>query len=361
MSGTAYLAGYDHDLFVSYVHEPTLGDWTARLRDELSKALNLILYLRPPGPVVDIWIDQQLRNNVPLSDELKKRVESSALLLIVMSPFYLGSGWCGKETEWFAAAARSRIASGRRVFVVQAQPTEKASWPALITELPGYKFFARHQEAQVDLPLGSIGDKNDEVAFKQALYTLAGQIKLQIDELIKEGDTPPTPPTPVVVRLTPQARAPLAPPARLVCVDALGGDATHEAVREIHRILRQRNADVFIPSSLGPAPRDPVGAERYLQRLTRAKAQCDGLILLRLGATSSPSDWLLEYLGEIRPAARRMRPDASAPAPLLIDAAAGPVSASPEGVAVLRRDDPQFEAQLAAWIDNLPVAREEAA
>ena len=354
---TVYLSGYDHDIFVSYVHQDQLGEWTESLREELGKALNLILFLKPPAELVDVWIDERLRLNLPLNDELKCRIEKSALLLVVMSPLYLRSDWCEKEATWFATAVKERAFSDRRVFVVQAFPTDRAKWPAPISRLPGYRFFGRHPVAQQDLPLGLIGDKDDEVAFKQALYNLAGQIKTQLDELKN-----------VSTALEARAFEPMPPPpvqtnsSRLVCLETIGDTTPNhlDAVQYVRRILKDHNVDIFTPTELGDPPRDPVGAERYLQRLTMAKANCDGLILLRLDPTIPAADWVLDYICEIRPLARRVRTESSDQLPLIVDVGSGaPTSAPKEIQLISTSDSEQFEKQLQAWIACLSPARQE--
>jgi hypothetical protein len=346
MNGTAYLPGYDHDIFVSYAHEEQLGEWTVRLQEELRKALNLIFYLKPPGRTFNVWIDEILRKNLPLSKALKTHVEGSALLLIVMSPFYLGSAWCGREVEWFGAAARSRIDPNARIFVVHAQATTRTAWPPSLAELPGYQFFGRHPRANVELPLGLIGDEEDKVAFKQALYNLAGQIKQQIDDLASEAAAP-QPSAPLAVSVTPARRAGPQQPTTLVCLEVLDAASSRgpgAAEEEVRRMMAARNVDIFLPSALGPPPNDPIGTNRYLQRLLKAKAGCDGLVALRQDRTAPLDDWLLDYSTEIRPVARRVRTDGSVPRPLLVDLSA---SASEE--------------KLTAWIDSLPTVQQAAA
>jgi TIR domain len=365
MSGGAYLANYDHDIFVSYAHEEQLGEWTLCLRDELKRALNLILLLKPSGKVVDIWIDEALRKNLPLNDELKRRLEGSALLLIVMSPFYLGSEWCGKEVEWFAAAARSRIASHARMFVVHAWRTELEKWPEPLRQLPGYLFFARHPKANLELPLGLIGDPDDKATFKAVLYNLAGQIKQQIDELVKEAAEPP----PVVVQMQlatppPMSAVPppmVAAPPRLICLEVVGNSAQAAGVeRDVRRVLDAQQVEIFLPADLGPVPRDPLLADRLLQRMLKAKAGCDGLVLVR-GDTAAPlGDWLLDYLSEIRPLALRTRADRTPPPPLLIDVAPAGTDA-PDSLPVVRWGTPESEQKLMEWVDRLPTYREAAA
>jgi hypothetical protein len=358
MNGGAYLVNYDHDIFVSYAHEEQLGEWTLNLREELQRALNLILLLRPPGKVVDIWIDEILRKNLPLSDELKRRVEGSALLLIVMSPFYLGSEWCGKEVAWFAAAARSRIAPNARIFVVQAFRTQNDQWPEPLRQLPGYLFFARHPKADLELPLGLIGDADDKATFKAALYNLAGQIKQQLDELAKEAAEPP----PIVVPLRPAPPpAMIAASPRLVCLEVVGTSSqAAEVERDVRRVLEGHQVDIFAPADLGAVPRDPLLADRLLQRMLKAKAGCDGLVLVRADAAAALGDWLLDYLSEIRPLALRTRADRAPPPPLLIDAAPAGTDA-PDTLPVVRWGTPEAEQQLMEWVERLPTYREAAA
>jgi hypothetical protein len=358
MNTKAYLPGYDHDIFVSYAHEEQLGEWTVRLQDDLRKALNLIFYLKPPGPTFDLWIDEILRKNLPLSGALKAHVEGSALLLIVMSPFYLRSDFCGKEVAWFVTAARSRIDPHARIFVVHAQATNRTAWPASLADLPGYQFFARHPKVNLELPLGLIGDKDDEVAFKQALYNLAGQIKQQIDDLTQEVVGPSSPPT------SARPPGPQQAPAVLVCLEVLdvaSPGAPSAVEQEVRRVISARNAEIFSPGTLGTPPSDPIGANRHLQKLVKAKAGCDGLVVVRAETTASLDDWLLDYLSEVRPMARRVRMNGGVPLPLLVELSPYASASQTETVPTLRYSDPQFEELLGAWIDSLPTLQKQAA
>jgi hypothetical protein len=359
--GTSFLTGYEHDIFLSYAHEDELGPWTVTFQDDLRRALNLILLSKIKGKSIDVWIDQELRNNLPLTDQLKKCVQDSALLLIIMSPFYLGSAWCGNEVSWFAAAARSRIAPDRRIFVVHALPTDRASWPPALAELTPYVFFARHLKAGLELPLGTIGDEDDKAAYKAVLYNLAGQIRQQIDELLAEANPPP-PPVVVPLQLPPRHAAMLPAPSRFICLEiagAAGNAATVE--KRVREILQARNVGIFSPADLGPAPRDPFQADQFLRKLMKTKAGCDGLILLRLDRTASVNDWLLDYLSEVRLMASRVRADRAAPPPLVIDAASPSLGVVPEPLSLLDVDAPNFAADLTDWVDRLPIAQEAAA
>jgi hypothetical protein len=358
----AFLPGYEHDVFVSYAHEEQLGDWTLMLQEDLRKALNFVLLSKLKGKSVEVWIDEILKKNLPLTDQLRTSVDKSALLLIVMSPFYLGSPWCGKEVAWFAAAAGARGKSEGGIFVVHAYPTDRAAWPPVLAELTPFAFFARHPTANEELPLGLIGDEKDKAAYKAALYNLAGQMRQQIDDLLAAAKAPPPPPPQPPLRLLQGGRDAAAAPGRFVCLETAGASPDAAAIQtRLRTLLAARDVEIFSPADLGAAPRDPLLAERFLQKLVKAKAGCDGLLLLRLDDTAAVGDWVLDYLSEVRPMATRLWPDRSAPPPLLIDAAAPGTGAIPKTLSVMRVDEPDFDDRLAAWVDGLPVAQKAAA
>jgi hypothetical protein len=355
MSKKALLAGYEHDIFVSYAHEDQLGVWSVVLQEDLRKALNLILLSKLKGRYIDIWIDEALRNNLPLTEQLERCVANSALLLIIMSPFYLGSAWCGKEVSWFSAAARSRIAPSRRIFIVHALPTDRASWPSTLSGLTPYSFFGRHLKTKVELPFGLIGDDEDKATYKAVLYNLAGQIREQIEELLAESDAS-LPATSLIASPSKVPERNLQTAFRRMVWFEIAGSSTNaaEVETEVRGVLNARHVDVVSPAKPSPVARDPLLTDKLLQKILKAKAACDGLLLLRLDNGTSIDDWLLDYLSEVRPMSARLRADGHAPPPLLIDADS---NSNPIGevLPTLRFDAPDFSHRLTDWIDRLPV------
>src|ERR1700758_5156551 len=103
-----YLRGYQHDVFVSYAHGPKtnfcttaendfLSEWSRRLVSDLTSAVAVKLGTKDPERRVDLWVDAVLQGNHPLNETIQQRVENSALLIVIMSRFYLDSPWCGRE------------------------------------------------------------------------------------------------------------------------------------------------------------------------------------------------------------------------------------------------------------------------
>ena len=104
-----------HDVFVSYAHGPVplgplaggridpLGKWTRALVANVSEQVDFYLGVKDVARRAEFWMDPELEGNLPLTANLRAKVEQSALMLLVMSPFYLQSDWCGNEVGWFSA------------------------------------------------------------------------------------------------------------------------------------------------------------------------------------------------------------------------------------------------------------------
>ena len=118
----AYVSGFEHDVFVSYAHadnqaagggETRLG-WVTTLRHNLIHA---------PGALhKDVYIDPQLKPGAPFDADVRRNVERSALLLIVLSQNYIKSEWCGKELDHFVQTHGDDPVRPRDVIVVELCP-----------------------------------------------------------------------------------------------------------------------------------------------------------------------------------------------------------------------------------------------
>ena len=138
---------FEHDVFVSYAHGRggKLLRWSQRLIEELEGD---ILDLVTEFDDVDIFIDPDLDPTRPLTQQLRGTVQSSGLLLIIMSEHYLQSDWCQKELSWFESELKGCQASGGLVVVVHVQSTNAESWPDCLKDedghtLIGFTFYSR--------------------------------------------------------------------------------------------------------------------------------------------------------------------------------------------------------------------------
>jgi hypothetical protein len=131
-----YLREYEHDIFVSYAHSDLLNEWS---KDLIGRIRNLVaggLGLREDDQV-GLWWDYRMCGHEPLTRQLREKAERSAVLLVLMSEWYLDSSWCRDELEWFFNAVRQKRAD-RAVFVVRVRATEQSKWPKIFKDERGY-------------------------------------------------------------------------------------------------------------------------------------------------------------------------------------------------------------------------------
>ena len=81
-----------------------LRDWTLELIRRLETDIRAV---DTEFDDLHIWRDEQIDPTIHISDELRGKVKSSGILLIVMSPRYLTSTWCKDELEWFDSRCRT--------------------------------------------------------------------------------------------------------------------------------------------------------------------------------------------------------------------------------------------------------------
>jgi hypothetical protein len=110
---------YTHDVFVSYAHgddlEGAYSDpcrnppykWSCALIDREQITLNL----SHSGGKPDVWMDRALRSTGSLEGNLTKEIQSSALFVALISPYYL------LRTDAGGSHGYLRIARDARVYV----------------------------------------------------------------------------------------------------------------------------------------------------------------------------------------------------------------------------------------------------
>jgi len=95
---------------------------------------------------LNIWRDERIDPTMFLTDEIRRNVRASGILLVVMSAWYLASAWCKDEREWFREQVQDRSRDQGRVFVIRALHTDEKDWPDFLRDsrghaLPGFKFY----------------------------------------------------------------------------------------------------------------------------------------------------------------------------------------------------------------------------
>jgi hypothetical protein len=202
----SYLSpGFDTDVFISYTHfdnKPRTGDpngWIDKFQDEFEKRLRQML-----GAEVGVYRDRKLRGNDDFEDELRAKVQGSAILVSIVSPRYTNSESCLKELTAFCQAAEAgcglRLGNQTRIFKVIKTPFPSEREPLQIRKLLGYKFY--ELDPQTETPR-----EFDPVLGQEALrrfLTLVDDVAWHVDKLLEGLRTGGAP---VKTRLAPSSGA----------------------------------------------------------------------------------------------------------------------------------------------------------
>jgi hypothetical protein len=179
---------FAYDVFVSYSHgDPRrsgsshLKRWTIGFIHELA---DVIRSIDAEFSNLDIWFDEHIDPTSQLTGELRGKVKSSGILMVVMSSHYLASTWCKDELEWFREQVKDRSAHHGRVFVIRVQPTNETQWPDFLRDergnLPaGFRFY----DTQSEMPHGWPDPRSTDGDFARQLWTLQTTLTKRLREL----------------------------------------------------------------------------------------------------------------------------------------------------------------------------------
>jgi len=132
------------DIFVSYAHVDnqlvpgaTKG-WISALIDVLKVRLAQSI---GRSDAFSVWMDKDLAGNGSLTANILENLKSSSLLLVVLSPAYVASPWCQRESSTFLATLRTLSQSDARVFVLEHTPLDEGTRPVEFGDVLGYRFW----------------------------------------------------------------------------------------------------------------------------------------------------------------------------------------------------------------------------
>ena len=297
----AYLGkhGYLHDVFVSYSHgdvdqegDSLLKDWSVQFVDLLKKNLSTVL-----GQQISIFLDDAQRHEnaldrlALLTDQFKTKIEKSALLQVLISPHYLGSRWCAKELELWAASQPGKSGNREgRIAVARVFETDHKDWPPTLKDgageaLPGWWFYSRDS---AKFPFGwSLGwqGRAPDSNFSAAMINLTGSLQRRLIELDKE-----------LTQQEQQRREIAALQAGQVTAIYLYGRVEHRARwDEAANHLTGAGIDVK-PGE--PEPETVDEDEKLRERLARVASRCDAMLLV--GADGFALDDDIDLIGRDR-------------------------------------------------------------
>lgn len=112
------------DVFISYAHADNEFPENSAANSGWVTSLARNLNIGPNVLKKNLFIDHQLEIGDEFSDDLINKVESSKLLVLLLSQNYVDSKWCGKELDHFIQAHSSDPDKPADVFVVELFPYE---------------------------------------------------------------------------------------------------------------------------------------------------------------------------------------------------------------------------------------------
>lgn len=152
----AYLPEYDSDVFVSYAHVddiPLPGADTGWVTTFVHGLKTRLAQKLGRSDAYTLWMDHGLKGGERVSGQLLESVRRSATLIVVLSPGYVASPWCGRERDAFLDLIDERQA--RRVFVVEREEVEASERPLPLQDSKVFKFWVREREGKAPRILGT--------------------------------------------------------------------------------------------------------------------------------------------------------------------------------------------------------------
>jgi hypothetical protein len=339
------LPHFEYDVFVSYSHGVQGSETNAPLKDW---TLELIRRLETDIRAVDtefddlyIWRDEQIDPTIHLSDELRGKVESSGVLMIVMSPRYLASTWCKNELEWFRQQVNDRARDQGRVFVIRALPTEEKSWPDFLRDthghaLPGFQF----HDKQDSMPYGWRGSDENRKSYVRELWRLQTALTRRLRELRANSERR--------VKLEAPRTVGSAVGQRRVYLHARPEHAS--IFDEVKRILSQ---DGITPLSTVADPgRDLADWMRESRARIETAKRCDALALVRADGDERFIGDLLEIGVDER---ERIQSTRGAPLPCAVLDRSGqmlPIDVSGYGIERFDLVNDDWHGKFRGWLDQ---------
>jgi TIR domain-containing protein len=188
---------FTDDVFISYRHldNELLDDqgkgWIDNFHDRFESVLGEALGYEP-----QIWRDPRLPGNAYFADVLEERIQQTAVVISVLSPGYIQSGWClGELREFCRLADKSgglRVGDRMRVFKVVKTHVERELHPPEFQEQLGYEFYEIDKTTQRPVAFGQELGRGRDQRYWSKLDDLAWDVK-QVLSIINPRPKTPAP------------------------------------------------------------------------------------------------------------------------------------------------------------------------
>jgi hypothetical protein len=263
---------FDQDAFISYRHqdneERNENDktWIENFHTRLESRLTFLLGEKP-----SIWRDPRLPGNVYIADFLQEKIKQTILLISVLSPGYIKSGWCMGELEEFCRLAEGNgglnIDGMLRIFKVVRTDIEDRS-PSQFANQKGYDFFELDQMTSQPIEFGEELGRNKDQRYWNKLFDLAWDIKKVLTSIKSTPAQPAPAPNPFNLSL------PISPPISKSKGTIYLAETTYDRREDrdsIKRELQERGYDILPDKELpyvSPQYQEAVGENLERSKLS---------------------------------------------------------------------------------------------
>ena len=163
---TAFVPGFQHDLFISYAH----GDdkrWVQAFEDELRDEIS-----RRLGMGISVWQDtSKIRAGENWQVAIQEGIEGTAAFVAVVSPRYQNSQWCARERNEFRKRFKpEEFVTAGRFFKAVKTPWSENAHRFFLQEIQDVDFYKEDQDDSVEFTPGSRD-------FKRAVRKLADGVE----------------------------------------------------------------------------------------------------------------------------------------------------------------------------------------
>jgi hypothetical protein len=163
---SAFVPGFESDLFISYAHQDDkrwVQAFEEELRDEVSRRLGL---------AISVWQDTgKLRAGENWQTAIQQGIEHAAAFVAIVSPHYQNSRWCARERNDFRSRLPpDQLTTSGRFFKAVKTPWAENAHRLFLQEIQDSDFYKTEADGPVEFVAGSRD-------FKRAVRKLADGVE----------------------------------------------------------------------------------------------------------------------------------------------------------------------------------------
>ena len=232
----------DFDVFVSYAHADNVVPMGSSMPVGWVTAFANNLNIGPGVLQKRLFIDHQLKPGDDFGTDLMTRVERSSVLVLLLSPNYVNSRWCGLEVERFVQAHSADPDKPNNVFVIELWPYEELRTRPPVIErmrkrLLVSKFWFKPSDASAPSVAGYPSPLDGQPEGKALYWRVLSELQSAIDKQVLDlRDVRSAPTRGAAPAMTQVQVAPPASPARGKLGTVLLADTTDDLESERNKV-----------------------------------------------------------------------------------------------------------------------------